>query len=216
MKIINRKNGFSLIEVSIVLTIVALLLAGLIPTLSSQIDQRRRYDTEKYMAEVRDALLGYAVINNVLPCPDKDNDGNAEVTCHQGANTNQFGTLPYKNLGVPAKDTYGNPLIYAVTKAFANSGVTITLSVEGAMDVCKTSACVVADKLATKAVVVLVSRGANWASVPSADELENTDSSTSGDYNFVSHDSTPDFDDPVMWLSSNTLLNRLIAAGKLP
>lgn len=215
MNSINRQYGFSLVEMGIVLTIVALLLAGLVPTLSSQIDQSRRHDTEKYMAEVRDALLGYAVINNVLPCPDKNADGNAEVSC-QGANTNQFGTLPYKDLGVLAKDTYGNALLYAVTKAFATSAVPFALSTEGTMDVCKTSACVSADKLATKAVVVLVSRGANWATSTSADELENTDSNTSGDYNFVSHDVTSDFDDPVLWVSSNALFNRMVAAGKLP
>lgn len=57
-----------------------------------------------------------------------------------------------------------------------------------------------------------VSRGANWANPPLTDEAENTD----GDSNFVSHDFQPGFDDTVLWLSPNTLFNRMVTAGQLP
>ena len=52
----------------------------------------------------------------------------------------------------------------------------------------------------------------------SADEVENTN----GDSKFVSRSQTDvnsaagEFDDIVVWLSSNVLFNRLVAAGKLP
>lgn len=206
----RTQTGFSLVEMAIVLAIVGLLLAGLLPTISSQIEQQRRNETRKYMDEVRDALLGYAVTNKRLPCPDTNGDGTAEATCTTIAQ--QVGTLPYKDLGVVDKDAYGSVLVYAVTKAFADSS-TITLSppTPGAMRICTTAACTA--NLTNNAVAVVVSRGANWAGTPSADEAENTD----GDTDFVSHDFAQDsFDDLVVWLSPNTVFNRMVAAGQLP
>jgi prepilin-type N-terminal cleavage/methylation domain-containing protein len=203
------QSGFSLVEMAIVLAIVALLLGGLLPTLSGQIEQQRRNETSKYMGEVRDALLGYAMANDTLPCPDTNGDGTAEATCTTVAQ--QVGTLPYKDLGVTDKDAHGSVLVYAVTKAFADSTTPFTLGTAGTMRICTTAACTA--NLTNKAVAVIVSRGANWASTPSTDEAENTD----GDTDFVSHDFVQDgFDDLVVWLSPNILFNRMVAAGKLP
>jgi prepilin-type N-terminal cleavage/methylation domain-containing protein len=202
--------GFSLVEMAIVLAIVGLLLSGLLPAISSQIEQQRRNETRKYMDEVRDALLGYAIANKHLPCPDTNGDGTAELTCTTVAS--QIGTLPYKDFGVTDKDAFGSVLVYAVTKAFADSS-TITLSppTPGTMRICTTAACTA--NLTNNAVTVIVSRGANWATASSADETENTD----GDTDFVSHDFVQNgFDDLVVWISPNTLFNRMVAAGQLP
>lgn len=209
---INKQKGFTLIEMAVVLAIVALLLGGLLPVISSQVEQQRRNETRKYMDEVRDALLGYTIANKHLPCPDSNNDGAAESTCTTAAS--QIGTLPYIDLGVTNKDAYGNALVYAVTKEFANSTMLFTLSTTGTintMRVCTAAAC--AAHLTNNAVAVIVSRGANWATASSADEVENTD----GDINFVSHDFMQNgFDDQVVWLSPNTLFNRMVTAGQLP
>ncbi|MEO7623455.1 MAG: type II secretion system protein [Gallionella sp.] len=203
------QTGFTLVEMAIVLAIMALLLGSLLPTIASQIEQQRRNETRKYMDEVRDALLGYALANKRLPCPDTTNDGTAEATCT--TNASQVGTLPYKDLGVTDKDTSGSVLIYAVSKAFADSATPFTLSTSGTMRVCTTSACTA--NLTNNAVAVIVSRGANWATASSSDELENTD----GDTDFVSHDFVQNsFDDLVVWLSPNILFNRMVAAGQLP
>ena len=208
-KLRRIQTGFSLVEMAIVLAIVALLLGGLLPTISSQVEQQRRNETRKYMDEVRDALLGYAIANKRLPCPDTNDDGAAEATCTTAAQ--QVGTLPYKDLGMVDKDAFGSVLVYAVTKAFADGTAYFTLTTVGTMRVCTAAAC--AANLSNNAVAVIVSRGANWASTPSADETENTD----GDTDFVSHDFTQNgFDDLVIWLSPNTLFNRMVAAGQLP
>ena len=53
--------GFTLVEMAIVLVIVSLLLTGLVPTISSQIDQRQRNETRKQLDDIRDALLGFAI-----------------------------------------------------------------------------------------------------------------------------------------------------------
>ncbi len=64
-----RKTGFSLVEMAIVLLIVALLLGGLLPTLSGQMEQQRTNETRKQLDEVQQALLGFAIVNGRLPCP---------------------------------------------------------------------------------------------------------------------------------------------------
>lgn len=212
LNIHSKSGGFTLVEMAIVLAIVALLLGGLLPTISGQIEQQRRTETRKYMDEVRDALLGYAIANKHLPCPDTNGDGTAEATCITVAQ--QVGTLPYKDLGVIDKDAYGTVLVYAVTKEFADSTSHFTLSTVGAantMRVCTTAGCTA--NLTDNAVAVLISRGANRAGTPSADEAENAD----GDTDFVSHDFAQNsFDDLAVWLSPNILFNRMVAAGQLP
>lgn len=208
-----RQHGFTLLEMAVVLVILGLLLGGLLPAISGQMDQQRRNETRKYMDEVRDALLGYAIstANKRLPCPDTNGDGTAEATCTTVAQ--QVGTLPYKDLGVAEKDAYGNVLSYAVTREFADSATLFTLNTAGTMRVCISAATCPATYLTNNAVAVIVSRGANWANTPSADEAENTN----GDTNFVSHDFTQNgYDDMVIWISPNILFNRMIAAGQLP
>lgn len=204
--------GFSLVEMAIVLAIVGLLLGALLPTLSSQIEQQRRTETRKYMDEVRDALLGYAIANKRLPCPAANDNGSAQATCTTTAS--QFGKLPYKDLGVTDKDAFGSVLVYAVTKEFAVNTFTLnTLGTANTMAVCPSASNCPATYLTNNAVVVVVSRGANWASATSTDELENTNNNE----NFVSKDFVQGgYDDLVLWISPNTLFNRMVAAGKLP
>ena len=231
-------------EMAIVLAIVALLLGGLLPTISSQIEQQRRTETRKYMDEVRDALLGYAVANGRLPCPDITSDGMEDIAPAVitndvpsiGQSTKKFScavipvgtipTVPYNTLGVSPKDSFNSALVYGVTTAFgernevysANGGggallssSSFNLSSAGTMRVC-TAGCAVPD-LTTTAAAVIVSRGANWATASLPDETENTN----GDTKFVSRDFVQNgFDDLVVWLSPNTLFNRMVAAGKLP
>lgn len=252
MKISNIFNypnkGFSLVEMAIVLAIVALLLGSLLPTISSQIEQQRRNETRKYMDEVRDTLLGYAVANGRLPCPDTTSDGVEDIATAViindvpaiGQSTKKFscsaslgvGQIPYNTLGVSPRDSYNSTLIFAVTPVFGernevysatNGGGTLlssssfNLNSAGTIHVCTTAATPTTNPctadLTSIATAIIVSRGANWATPTLGDETENTD----GDTDFVSHDFVQNgFDDLVVWLSPNTLFNRMVAAGKLP
>ncbi len=67
--IMNKQNGFTLIEIAMVLFIVALLLGGLLPTISSQVEQRQTNETRKQLDEIQQALIGFAIANGRLPCP---------------------------------------------------------------------------------------------------------------------------------------------------
>ncbi len=69
VRITFRQRGFTLIELAIVLFVVALLLGGMLLPLAAQQDIRNYGDTQKILVEARDALLGFAVANDRLPCP---------------------------------------------------------------------------------------------------------------------------------------------------
>src|ERR1700740_2544337 len=64
-----KEQGFTLAELAVVLGIVGLLLGGLMVPLAAQTDIRYRSDTEKALADIREALIGFAIVNGRLPCP---------------------------------------------------------------------------------------------------------------------------------------------------
>ena len=69
------QRGFTLIELAIVMFIVSLLIGGMLLPLSAQQDIRNDSDTQKTLANARDALLGYATAYGRLPCPAWDGSG---------------------------------------------------------------------------------------------------------------------------------------------
>lgn len=64
---VNR--GFTLIELMVVLLVMAILASGLAIPLAAQLNARRAEDARRQLAEVRDALLGFAAAQGRLPCP---------------------------------------------------------------------------------------------------------------------------------------------------
>src|SRR5665647_1087323 len=63
------QNGFTLIEMAMVLMIVGLLLGGMLVPLSAQMDQRNVSDTQKTLSEIKEAIVGFTLANGRLPCP---------------------------------------------------------------------------------------------------------------------------------------------------
>jgi len=66
---------------AIVLAIVGFLLAGLIPSISSQVEQQRRSDTRKNLDDIREALYGFIMANGRLPCPASTISNGQESFC---------------------------------------------------------------------------------------------------------------------------------------
>jgi prepilin-type N-terminal cleavage/methylation domain-containing protein len=245
----NRKPcdaelGFSLVEMAIVLAIVALLMAGMLPMLSGQIEQGRRSETRKMLAEIQQALFGYAVINNRLPCPTTVTDpSNAsyglEAANCSGAPTEE-GYLPWKTLGLTETDAWGakrsNNLSpwtgywrYRVDRNFANSGVPVTLTTGFSAD--KLSVIDRANNLLTPAtagctatptsecpIAIVFSTGPDLAG-NGENNAPTEFEAAGGTYQSDDQGLLPDnsnFDDILIWVSRPQLLNRLVAAGKLP
>lgn len=118
--------GFSLIELAIVLFIVALLLGGLLMPLTAQIDQQKAKDTQKTLADLKEALIGFALVNGRLPCPAAPLAGTGlESPAGGGVCTNfSNGFVPAVTLGMTPVNAQGflldgwnNPIRYAVSNA---------------------------------------------------------------------------------------------------
>lgn len=240
-------RGFTLVELAIVMFVVALLLGGMLLPLSAQQDIRARQETERLLGDTRDALLGYAVVNGYLPCPDTTGDGVEDVsgTGSTRVCTSADGDFPYQTVGTQQADGYNFRLRYSVSSNFSK---TIALANPGSIIVITrgddpTTAGVSESKkeniLVTTAPAVIYSVGKNGyggmpygggtrISGPTAgtDEALNYSgtrkvsrtpmSSYSGCAdNEVEGTPLCEFDDQLIWLSANTIFNRLIASGKL-
>jgi prepilin-type N-terminal cleavage/methylation domain-containing protein len=230
-------RGFSLIEVAVVLFIIVLLLGSILVPLTTQVEQRQISDTEKNLDEIREALVGYAVANGNLPCPDTDTNGSENFNAATGVCSTivggiATGRLPYTNLGLGNSDLWGNRYTYVVNAAYAQRGsaalFTLSPTLGTSVRICTTQACTTT--LSTTAVLAVISHGkngagainfsTNLANVASAsiDEQDNynTDADVVYRPQFSGGVAASQFDDIVVWLSRYTLINRMVAAGKLP
>jgi len=206
----RKSSGFSLVEMAIVLAIVGLLLGGLLPTISSQIEQQRRNETRKLMDEIKDALIGYTIINGKLPCPATVTYGEADGTC---ANPSSDNYLPWKTLGVPETDAWGGKWLYRVEPAFASSvPFTLTTTSNATLDLqVRDSA---GNRLTTaseRPLAIIFSTGPNLVADGGNASFETTSNAT-----YQSDTPNQSFDDITIWISRPQLINRMVAAGKLP
>ncbi|MEF8752667.1 MAG: prepilin-type N-terminal cleavage/methylation domain-containing protein [Accumulibacter sp.] len=238
----RRSPGFTLTELAVVLVVVALVLGGLLSPLATQMDVRMTAETRKDLADIKEALLGFAVINGRFPCPADATIASGvagaglEAAHDAGGNCpNGSGVVPWVTLGVRETDAWGQRYSYRVTPAFAQRvspprNAAFDLSTPGTLDV--RSAAAGGTMVAGGLPVVFVSHGGNGrggynregAQLPIgevADEIDNqlTNAGTAmANTVFVSQARNPNsgFDDEVGWVPRAILVSRMIAVGKLP
>lgn len=132
--VIHRQRGAALLLLMLVVIIAsaAVLLAN---ANSDDSRTRRLIDTRDRLAQSKDALLQYAVLNPdlnsgqpvSLPCPDLDGSGGfAEGVAHTSncgvAGVSVIGRLPWRTLEIPAlKDAGAECLWYVVSGSFKNA-----------------------------------------------------------------------------------------------
>ena len=133
---INKQKGAALIFMAFIigLAVIAYLLHALDPVrLRAEQDKK----TNAALATAKQALLAYSaeIISPAptppptacnlncarpgdLPCPDKDNDGDADTPCA----ASKVGRLPWKTLGIgDIRDGSGERLWYAVSNQYKNN-----------------------------------------------------------------------------------------------
>jgi prepilin-type N-terminal cleavage/methylation domain-containing protein len=222
----SHQRGFSLLEMSVVLVIAALLLGGVLKGTAGLQARERDAATLRQLEEIREALGTFAALNRRLPCPANPataatapGAGVERVPTATGCTGGNHGVLPWATLGLPQTDAWGRRFTYRVTASLARSGTAITLASAGD-NVVRNMAGV---DLATQVPAVIVSHGANargsFATTGAAaaggtdpSELENADA----DAQFTSNTPTAQFDDHVSWLPISVLMSRMLQAGALP
>jgi len=216
------QTGFTLVEMAIVLVIVGVLLGGLLPTISSQIEQQRRTETRKHLDEIKDALIGYTIINGYLPCPTTTADptsanyGVADPGGCSSAPTSE-GYLPWKTLGVSEMDAWGSKRSssgspwtgywrYRVDRNFA-AAFTLSTSFTDSLGIQDSSGNSL-NTTSERPVAIVFSTGPNITA----------DGQNGGTFDATYQSDVPNqsFDDILIWISRPQLLNRMVAAGQLP
>ncbi len=207
MKTKYFSQGFTLIELAVVLFVLGLLLSSFLAPLAARVEQQERNNTQIQLNEIIEIIYGYALQNNYLPCPDcRDNTGGcAGNTANDGIEdtdagpgvslvcASEVGNLPWVTLGVQGTDAWDNTFTYRVDDAFADRGDpnqsdgtgceagSATLNVS--FSLCSDGDITVLDadggnNVATFIPAIVVSHGKNWPEVPTAHEEENYDDAT--------------------------------------
>ena len=175
----SQQQGFTLVELAIVLVIVGILLGGFISTLASRIENTRKSETVKELEDIKQAMMAYAFVNGYLPCPDCDvaggnclaaNVGDGEADFIAGGacmETEAAGSVPWVTLGLGRSDAWGTRYRYAVQDVYANSGAPFVLtSAAGSADIEEPDFDANADGsvskiLADNVVAIILSQGKN-------------------------------------------------------
>ena len=227
-----QQHGFSLVEIAIALIIMGLIMGSGLNMIKSRQDLARVQSTQKALADIQDALIGYAISQSPphLPCPATTNSGLEAFNAATGVCNAVEGNLPWSTLGVADTDAWGHRYHYRVTPAFSNRAPAATpthLSV-GTLRVCQTNAC--ANVIASNVPAIVLSFGpdgyggmnSNGVVAPLApagyvDERQNTNLNNT----FVSRPPTKvgsplgPFDDIVVWLSRSLGARRFSTVARL-
>ncbi|MCH9670287.1 MAG: type II secretion system GspH family protein [Gammaproteobacteria bacterium] len=218
----NRTRGFTLLELAIGLVAISLILGGLARPLARHIELKRTHETHAVLNRAREALLGFAIANNNrLPCPDVDGDGVADpANAPRDLCPDVEGYLPATTLGVEAFDGWGRRLRYRANNAYSQfEGVPNPPDTRGALLVQNRRVERLTLTNPHAAAALLFSCGKNG--VPDSDNrgagVVRGCSSTAVDGLYVQGVPTDGvFDDILIWVSKNVLLNRLVSASRWP
>ncbi|RLB06766.1 MAG: hypothetical protein DRG50_04745 [Deltaproteobacteria bacterium] len=194
-----NKRGFTLLELVLVIVVLG-LLAGATITLVTELAKHKHYEqTKKDLSDIKEALIGYAGINNRLPWADDPNNPDGV-----GDPNREVGTLPYVDLGLGGVDSWRNRYWYHVhgklpgassLQEFCN-----VLSVLSGNPPGEYPQLIISGSSPVVQAAVIISRGEN-----SALDEENGD----GDGVYETKSPTDSFDDMLAFLNPNYLYSKL-------
>ncbi|APW58615.1 prepilin-type N-terminal cleavage/methylation domain-containing protein [Paludisphaera borealis] len=179
----KSQGGFTLIELSIVLVIIALITGMSISMGLGMVETARRVQTASKLDTIENALMSYRTVYNRLPCPanafllptnasyglEAANTG----TCTGGTPAANFsdtthnvveGAVPFKALNLPEEfmyDGWGRKFAYAVNKLVTASRAMASMSLTEQCGISVTDAGGVAGNRTSGSLYSLVSFGAD-------------------------------------------------------
>ena len=235
-------RGFTLLEMTIVLCLLALALGGALGTLAARVESERRRQAIALLEEIRQSLHGHAIVRGHLPCPDcrehtgscaaegfEINDGVEDGMTEDGTGSSLradgpfvacatvSGNLPWATLGVRERDPWRGRFSYRVAERFARNipgqPVAFGLGTRGDIEV---KADVAAAGYASRELAAIVVSHGDASQPGSVNEQENLD----GDELFIdrtySGAQSHRFDDLLTWISSDALILTIVRSGRLP
>lgn len=208
---------------AIVLLVFGLVIGGLMGPLQTQLESLDRKATVKEIVLIKEAIVGFALRNGRIPCPDTGSDGVEDIS--SGSCANAEGMLPWATLGVGRLDGWKRPFTYRVDTRFADtedgSGCADDDVAGMSFEMCSTGDISVLDSkggntVASGAPAVIISHGKNWPQTAGNDEGENQDSDVEFVDKTYASGGSNNYDDIIGWLNMNNLIANMVAAEKLP
>ncbi|MCW8933485.1 MAG: prepilin-type N-terminal cleavage/methylation domain-containing protein [Gammaproteobacteria bacterium] len=130
-----KQHGFTLIEIAIVFVIIAVLLSYTFMPLRAQLETKNIKEARSKLVEIEEALYGFAIANNRLPCPTIPGNNGVANPLNPAADCGNaniiggyIGFVPSNTLGIKGEvncdglliDPWGRPYLYSV--AFIDVG----------------------------------------------------------------------------------------------
>lgn len=235
-----QEQGFSLVELSIVLLVIGMLSSSVVIPLVSSMKQARVKQTTAQLSHIRQAMHGYLASAGRLPCPI-----NIDRRAFEQHDIDQpcavaHGALPAAPLGVMGEqsatgallDPWGRPYHYSVSltdhQEFGQVGVPDWLSMgepaavgasnlEAAMELCRvvsSKSCSARNLIANQIVWVIFSEGQMNEGLGL--QSENRDRDNVFVHSAYSSNPNQPFDDQLIWASRSELVYWLLKANWLP
>lgn len=128
-KVCKKSDGFSLVEMVVVLTILGLVFVGFSAGFGSFMQSKSQAESKQNVAHVKEMLLRFSAVNSHLPCPDTDGDGRENRTVGSPSIggmvqdgsvemcSADYGTVPYLDIGLSleqVEDAWGNSIYFYV------------------------------------------------------------------------------------------------------
>jgi prepilin-type N-terminal cleavage/methylation domain-containing protein len=200
---IANTNGFTLLEIAIVMVIIGILAGGGVGLMRMLTERKARNATVDYLQQVRTALVSYAANNGRLPWADSDADG-AE---NSGA---AMGTLPYLTLQIAPADAYRRNLRYEINANLATGRTATCTALRAGLTI--RPQVVDADGVATafSVAAVLVSAGpmdadSNGSVFDALTAGTHQGNNASGNPNYLRNPPVLAFDDLTAYIGGNEL-----------
>ena len=207
-----KKTAFSLIELSIVVLIIAILITGSLSSSITAINNAKVKSTRERMDEIYKALGNYLLTNGKLPCPasllelksSSSNYGTSVgeggvcsgtgvyISTTSGVTHLAYGMVPVKALGLSndlAEDGFESKIAYIVDKNFTKSEIFGTTTSTATMTIKETPGSVT-QTITDNAIFALVSYGINKSGafpIDSATRIarSTSDSEKTNDFDIV-------------------------------
>lgn len=188
---LHRISGFTLVEMAVVLIIIGLIVGSLVTPLTMQMELHNKQETKKTLDTIKEALIGFALANGRLPCPDFNGDGIEDrgappavnswdtldtnptpdeirrptQACMNATPANTYqGWLPFVSIGVGRSDDWNDRFIYRVSPEFTDDfNVWVDTNASGTLDGTETAVAALRTNtsLGSKGNILIGERGDN-------------------------------------------------------